>query len=443
MAIIACQECDHKVSERAASCPGCGAPIAAPTAVLQRGQRALIAAVIASAALALLGGELFQRGPHAAIRAGASGTSTSADPGPASPTGQASTVESTGAPAGSTRTVYQTTAAQLYLDYLANGVATQSKIANSRVRVAGTILAIDEDAAGEPVVKLAANNNDSVNMTLGQDEIAAAAQLSRGQAVDVQCDSMRRVMGSPEGSHCSLVLVQGRVAPAVFEASHVVVAPAPAGVPHREASLPPAEAPIPVAGPSRRSLKSVPPPITIAMVPAVPGLGVGDAAVSTPLPPRETTAIAPLPMSGIQATAPAASAVPTARAVSEESPASAQDASPSASSAAPVVAATAADEPAATEPPASPSPRTADDLESVRAADPQAAEHIAAYCARTAGATGTASCLRDEREAWIRFVQNNEFPTLNEAIRLKCSQPPFPDSYRAKEICAKYELRVY
>jgi hypothetical protein len=85
-----------------------------------------------------------------------------------------------------------------------------------------------------------------------------------------------------------------------------------------------------------------------------------------------------------------------------------------------------------------------DDLAAVRAADPQAADHIASYCASTSGTGGgVATCRRDEREAWTRLVQRNEFPALDNATRLKCSQPPFPDSYRAKEICAKYELRIY
>jgi hypothetical protein len=84
-----------------------------------------------------------------------------------------------------------------------------------------------------------------------------------------------------------------------------------------------------------------------------------------------------------------------------------------------------------------------DDLATVRATDPQAAERIASYCANSSAGNGSATCRRDEREAWTRLVLHNEFPALDDATRQKCNQPPFPDSYRAKEICAKYELRVY
>jgi hypothetical protein len=91
-----------------------------------------------------------------------------------------------------------------------------------------------------------------------------------------------------------------------------------------------------------------------------------------------------------------------------------------------------------------PSAAVSDDLSTVRASDPQAAERITSYCANSAsGGSGTATCRRDEKDAWTRLVLHNEFPALDDATRQKCNQPPFPDSYRAKEICAKYELRVY
>ena len=88
-----------------------------------------------------------------------------------------------------------------------------------------------------------------------------------------------------------------------------------------------------------------------------------------------------------------------------------------------------------------------DILAPVRTRDPQAAEHIASYCAAATAASTTrasaeATCRRDEIGAWERLVQRNEFPALDESTRQKCREPPFPDSYVAKEACAKYELRV-
>jgi hypothetical protein len=457
MAITACQECDHKVSDQAASCPGCGAPIAGGAVLLKRGQRASIVAVLAFAALALLGKEIWLRTAHPWGRAGASADIASPRLESSGRNAPSSAAFARGEPSASAQTVYQTSAVQLYQDYLANGVATQSKIADSRVRITGTISAIDEDASGDPVVKLAASADHSVNTTLGQEEIAAAAQLARGQMVDIECDSMRRIMGSPEGSHCRLAVVQGAV-PTTTVAVREILPPAPTSAPdrtsapdsearlplHVEASSPHREAAAVVASTGRKSRKSVPSSL-IAMVPAAARLSFDGAAASAALPAAETTDITPLPEPQFRPVAAAnASAAPV------------QDAVPPVSASAPSAPPPSAPPPpldASAPPAAAPATiatvlsttRASDDLEMVRAADPQAADHIASYCATTSpdGGSGAASCRRDEREAWTRFVHNKEFPTMNEATLRKCSEPPFPDSYRAKEICAKYELRIY
>jgi hypothetical protein len=83
----------------------------------------------------------------------------------------------------------------------------------------------------------------------------------------------------------------------------------------------------------------------------------------------------------------------------------------------------------------------------VKATDPSAADRIAAYCNKaTASASDQAAvaagCRHEEVAAWTRLMVNNEFPTLDEVTRRKCSESPFPDSYVAKESCAKYVLHV-
>jgi hypothetical protein len=94
-----------------------------------------------------------------------------------------------------------------------------------------------------------------------------------------------------------------------------------------------------------------------------------------------------------------------------------------------------------------PAPAVPSDLLEVKLADPGAADHILTYCnTATAGAADQAAvaagCRHEEASAWTRFVLHNEFPTLDEATRQKCNAPPFPDSYVAKETCAKYQLRI-
>jgi len=97
-------------------------------------------------------------------------------------------------------------------------------------------------------------------------------------------------------------------------------------------------------------------------------------------------------------------------------------------------------------PPESRSVLTTDDLAPVRAVDSSAAEHIAAYCASAAAKAVErrdvieSRCRHSEVAAWHRLVANKEFPSATPAITQKCDQAPFPDSYVAKEACAKYEL---
>ncbi len=89
----------------------------------------------------------------------------------------------------------------------------------------------------------------------------------------------------------------------------------------------------------------------------------------------------------------------------------------------------------------------ADDLAPVRTKDPEAAVRIASYCSKiTSGAANPATvamrCRQDEVEAWTRLTVQNEFPTLDETSRRKCNEPPFPDSFVARETCAKYQLHL-
>jgi hypothetical protein len=97
----------------------------------------------------------------------------------------------------------------------------------------------------------------------------------------------------------------------------------------------------------------------------------------------------------------------------------------------------------------SPAPITtpADDLAQVRAVDPQAANHIATYCAKALGSSNPSAlipeCQRREAQAWTRLVLQNEFPTLDEATRKKCSEPPYPDTYVVKESCVRYALHTH
>jgi hypothetical protein len=108
------------------------------------------------------------------------------------------------------------------------------------------------------------------------------------------------------------------------------------------------------------------------------------------------------------------------------------------SPATPVSAPVAADGLPASRPPTS----TLDDLAPVRAVDAQAADHIANSCRQDAGGNTQRQTLCRAREiaAWKRLVPGNEFPNITQATIDKCKQPPFPDTFVAREACAKYEM---
>jgi hypothetical protein len=93
-----------------------------------------------------------------------------------------------------------------------------------------------------------------------------------------------------------------------------------------------------------------------------------------------------------------------------------------------------------------PSTAVADDLVPVRTKDPEAADRIVSYCTKmTSGAanpTVATRCRRDEMDAWTRLIVQNEFPNLDDTSRRKCTEPPFPDSFVARESCAKYQLHL-
>jgi hypothetical protein len=96
---------------------------------------------------------------------------------------------------------------------------------------------------------------------------------------------------------------------------------------------------------------------------------------------------------------------------------------------------------------AAPTTAVADDLTPVRSKDPGAAERIASYCSKLTSTaanpmTIASRCRQDEMAAWTRLVVQNEFPSLDETARHKCSEPPFPDSFVARESCAKYQLHL-
>lgn len=115
--------------------------------------------------------------------------------------------EATTAPAAEVVAAQQADALQvdarmLYAAYDANEVAADQQFKGKRLRVTGTVEAIDSGIGDEPVVRLSAGSFQSVHV---QGLAAAtAASLAKGQQITVVCTGDGEVIGSPMLEDCTL-----------------------------------------------------------------------------------------------------------------------------------------------------------------------------------------------------------------------------------------------
>jgi hypothetical protein len=105
----------------------------------------------------------------------------------------------------SVRSIYRTSAAQLYRDYNSNEAATQAKIGPQRILVTGTVVTVTQEYLGNNEVLLDVGNGLSpAEMTLQPDQNVLAVQLHKGESVAILCDQMQRLTDAPAGSGCRL-----------------------------------------------------------------------------------------------------------------------------------------------------------------------------------------------------------------------------------------------
>jgi hypothetical protein len=585
MAIIACKECAKEVSDKAASCPHCGVSIAGvpprkPHRVKSWLYGMLIIGLLGWGALTALWLTGIIPVPKQLVGLLGTGSrpvrSVKASEKTAEQVPLMVTAPTAFSPKPVDGAVYRASVEQLYLDYDANEVAIQSKIGTNPIRVSGSVGEINEDTSGHPVVRLRIGGDDRADMVLTDDQRSAAAQLSKEDAVEIQCSKMQRIASRLHGSGCALLLVDAGaklvyltvsvsgkagdaplyvagpmsrktclassdtiamqvtsnprsdrilskscaataresvsldgchlsssmsaipdiptahlwkydcVTPATEARKAAETAPS-RGTRVRAAasattaaiatlSLPtpgsaaeatsvsdaPASKASPEAAPSVAAAASLPEhaPIAtpIAGLTGTPIAGLAGAPIAgltgTPIAGLAGAPIAGLagaPIAGLTGTPVAGPPAPTLennlKSASGAAPTTA-DASHASGPQQPTPPAPAA-EPSSTPPSTASAPSTAvaDDLVPVRTKDPKAADRIASYCSKmTSGATNSTTvatrCRRDEMDAWTRLIVQNEFPTLDETSRRKCTEPPFPDSFVARESCAKYHLHL-
>jgi hypothetical protein len=503
MAIIACKECAREVSDKAASCPHCGVSIAGGVQREPRRVKPWLVGLVVAGLLAWGTATtlwLTRISPVPRQLVGFIGTGSTpvravkASERTVQQVPLVATAQSALELSSAHSAVYRTSAEQLSQDYDANEVAIQSKIGDSPIRVSGSVAEINEDTSGHPVVTLHTGSDNSADMLLTDDQRSAAAQLSKEDAVEIQCNKMQRIAARLHGSGCAVVLVEAGAKVAYLAVS---------------LSSKAGSAPLYIVGPMSRkmclassdtiaeqvisnprsehilsksctataretvSLEGCHLSSTMSAIPDIPNAHLWK--YDCPAPAAETRraaetaatskgtkgrSAAPAAIAALSADAasdsdsgapaPKAPAEVPPAPVPENTPASAGAAAPAtvnARDAASPQQPTSAAEPSSSATAPTPAIAAADDLISVRTKDPEAADRIVSYCSKVTSAatnptTVVARCRRDEMAAWTRLIVQNEFPTLDDTSRRKCNEPPFPDSFVARESCAKYQLHV-
>lgn len=194
-----CPFCAEEILSAAIKCKHCGSNLTgglpAPTAELGKKKSSAIVRygggfLLVCVALAIYGS--FNSSPDTGTPTDTASAAMSASQPSASPQAQ--------------RSVYKTTAGQLFLDYRQNEVATDERIGNARVEISGGVESIDKDFMGHPTLKLDIGMDfNTVLLTLDKSDTAKAGRLSKGNWVTAICEKVERVISDPVGTGCVLI----------------------------------------------------------------------------------------------------------------------------------------------------------------------------------------------------------------------------------------------
>jgi hypothetical protein len=97
-------------------------------------------------------------------------------------------------------------AVRLWRDYEENEVAADALYKGQRLSVTGTIVSIERDYDGRPVLHLFGGNAIFPTVaTLNKADLPAAAQLKKGDQVSVRCIGAGREMRMPQLERCLML----------------------------------------------------------------------------------------------------------------------------------------------------------------------------------------------------------------------------------------------
>lgn len=187
MAMTTCAECKGAISDKADTCPHCGAkPV-----------RSAVAAAKADLNRKLSSKEVI--GGLVVVAVVLWWLSSSSEQAPAASTASPAAAQAPAQP----QYVVKVTASELFKAYENNEVATDDKLRGNAVQITGKVQAIDKDFMDNAVVQLAtANQFLPVRLTLKDSEKPKAGRLKKGDKVEIECPKIARIVGSPAGSDC-------------------------------------------------------------------------------------------------------------------------------------------------------------------------------------------------------------------------------------------------
>ena len=97
-------------------------------------------------------------------------------------------------------------AVRLWREYQENEVAADTRYKGKRLRVTGTVVSVERDAYGSPVLHLLSGNPIFQTMaTLDRAFIPDAARLRKGDLVTVRCVGAGLMMRMPQLEKCTLL----------------------------------------------------------------------------------------------------------------------------------------------------------------------------------------------------------------------------------------------
>lgn len=176
MALIKCKECDNEVSNKAESCPKCGAKIKTTSLFIQ-----------------ILGGFVVLLVLVAIFAPDSPDTTSNTDNSGANNVAEA-------APADE----FSTTANQIALEYDANTVAADAIYKGKRFQITGTVAEISTDFMDNAVVQMKGGVNEFLEpqFKLADAEKSKAASLAKGVSITMSCVGNGDIAKTPMLDDC-------------------------------------------------------------------------------------------------------------------------------------------------------------------------------------------------------------------------------------------------